>query len=111
MHTALIKFVESPSSLKWPFFVSEPRLGCCAMMATLRSDPFAVVARVVFRFCWEACEPLLSTLDGVSVEELVVLSPDCERYGFEVKKCRLRGRVAGVVMWKNRRGRGPKVVA
>lgn len=75
------------------------------MMATLRREFFAVPARVGFRFAGnELAAPDWTFLEDSGLE--LEGSADWERKGFEVKKGRLRGRLAQAVRWNERRGRG-----
>lgn len=82
-------------------------------MATRRREFFAVAARVGLRLAAAAAEEeeeegeelwdsFLRPSDDDALDSSVAL---LERKGFEVKKCRFRGRLAGAVRWNERRGR------
>lgn len=58
-------------------------------MATLRSEFFAVVARVGLRFVAEFSAAGRSLREREALR--LVSSPDCERYGLDVKKDRFLG--------------------
>ena len=76
------------------------------MMATRRSECLVVADRVGLRLV-----AAVFGEDGEEVSRGEGLDRDessgewLERNGLEVKKCRLRGRLAGVVRWNERRGR------
>ena len=89
-------------------------------MATLRREFLTVAARVGFLFACCCCCCCCCCADGAEDFSSLLLmlllpntlgfsSPDCDRKGFEVKKVRFRGRLAGVVMWMAR-GRFPRGV-
>jgi hypothetical protein len=67
------------------------------MMATRRREFLAVAARVGFLF---AAAGVWSSLTSSEAERESSLA--WERKGFEVKKLRLRGRLAGAVKWNDR---------
>lgn len=104
MHVALM-VVEGSTSVAFGLDLSPARLGCCAMMATRRREFLAVAERVGLRFAAADEEVWDSFLKGDSETDLASSAGLLERKGFEVKKCRFRGRLAGVVMWNERRGR------
>lgn len=93
MHVALMT-VEGSASSSAPGFPTLPRFGCCAIIATLRSEFFAVVARVGLRFAAELSAAGRSLREGGELG--LVSSPDCDRYGLDVKKSRFLGRQGAV---------------
>lgn len=102
MHVALM-VVSISVSVSSGLGLSPTRFGCCAMMATRRREFLAVVARVGLRLAAAADRVGDSFLRGCEAD-LTWSAELLERKGFEVKKCRFRGKLAGVVRWKERRG-------
>jgi hypothetical protein len=103
MHVALMVVEGSTSVEPCGLDLSPTRFGCWAMMATLRREFFAVTARVGLRLAAADAEesPRAASGGGLTSSAAGLL----ERKGFDVKKCRFRGRLAGVVRWNERRGR------
>lgn len=71
-------------------------------MATLRSEFFAVVARVGLRFAAGFRASGRSLREGEALG--LVSSPDWDKYGLDVKKVRFLG-MQGAVRWKDLAGR------